>query len=85
MLYTKYQLHLRFPYPITDAVPNTVIRNNLQIPTIQEEITRPSSKYSAGLNTHPNRLVTQLSNPAVFRRLRKLLPSDLPYGFTQNT
>jgi hypothetical protein len=73
---------------ITDApwyVPNAVIRNDLQIPTIKEEITRLSSKYSAGLNTHPNHLVTQLSNTPAFRRLRKLLPSDLPYRFTQNT
>jgi hypothetical protein len=73
---------------ITNApwyVPNAVIRNDLQIPTIKEEITRPSSKYSAGLNTHPTHLVAQLSNPLAFRRLRKLLPSDLPYRFTQNT
>jgi hypothetical protein len=70
---------------ITDApwyVPNAV---DLQIPTIKEEITRLSSKYSAGLNTHPNHLVTQLSNSLTFRRLRKLLPSDLPYRFTENT
>jgi hypothetical protein len=73
---------------ITNApryVPNAVIWNYLQIPTIKEEITRLSSKYSAELNTHPNHLVTQLSNPPAFRRLRKLLPSDLPYRFTQNT
>jgi hypothetical protein len=73
---------------ITDApwyVPNVVIRNDLQIPTIKEEITLLSSEYSAGLNTHPNHLVTQLSNPPAFRRLMKLLPSDLPYRFTQNT
>jgi hypothetical protein len=36
-------------------------------------------------NMHPKHLVTQLSNPPAFRRLRKLLPSDLPYRFTQNT
>jgi hypothetical protein len=73
---------------ITDAlwyVLNAVIRNDLQIPTIKEEITRLNIKYSAGINTHPNHLVTQLSNPPAFRRLRKLLPSDLPYRFTQNT
>jgi hypothetical protein len=52
---------------------------------IQEEITRLSSKYSAALNTHPNHLVTELSNPPAFRRLRKLPPSDLPYRFTENT
>jgi hypothetical protein len=73
---------------ITDVpwyVRNAVIRNDLQIPTIKKEITRLSSKYSAGLNTHPNHLVTQLLNQPAFRRLRKLLPSDLPYRFTQNT
>jgi hypothetical protein len=46
---------------ITDApqyVPNAVIRNDLQIQTIKEEITRLSSKYSAGLNTQPNYLVS---------------------------
>jgi hypothetical protein len=77
----------RKPCLITDApwyVPNVVIRNDLQIPTIKE-ITLLSYKYSAGLNMHPNHLVTQLSNPPAFRRLRKLLPSDLPYRFTQNT
>jgi hypothetical protein len=75
----------RFQYTalrlITDApwyVPNAVIRNDLQIPTIKEQITRLSSKYSAGLNTHPNHLVTQLSNPPAFRRVRKLLSSDCP-------
>jgi hypothetical protein len=50
-----------------------------------EEITRLSSRYSAGLNTHPNHLVTQLSNPPAFRRLKKLLPSDLPYRFSETT
>jgi hypothetical protein len=71
---------------ITDAawyVPNAVIRNDLQIPTIKEELTRLSYKYGAGLNTHPNHLVTQLSNPPAFQRLRKLLPSNLPYRFTE--
>jgi hypothetical protein len=72
---------------ITDApwyVPNAVIQNDLQIPTIKE-ITRFSSKYSAGLNTHSNHLITQLSNPHTFQRIRKLLPSDLPYRFTDTT
>jgi hypothetical protein len=69
----------------TMVCPKCLIRNHLQAPAIKEEITRLSSKYSAGLNTHPNHLATQLSNPPAFRRLRKLLPSDLPYRFTQNT
>jgi hypothetical protein len=73
---------------ITNApwyVPNAVIWNDLQIPTIKDEINCLSSKYSAILNTHPNHLVTQLSNPPAFQRLRKLLPSDLPYRFIENT
>jgi hypothetical protein len=73
---------------ITEApcyVPNAVLRNDLQIPTIKEEISRLSSKYSAGLNTHPNHLVTQFSNPPAFQRLRKLLPSNMPYRFTETT
>jgi hypothetical protein len=47
---------------ITDApwyVLNAVIRNDLQIPIIKEEITRLSSKYRAGLNTHPNHLTLE--------------------------
>jgi hypothetical protein len=35
-------------------VPNTVIRRDLQIPTVKEEIRRCSSQYSARLNAHPN-------------------------------
>jgi hypothetical protein len=42
---------------IVDApwyVPNTVIRRDLQIPTVKEEIRRYSSQYSARLRAHPN-------------------------------
>jgi hypothetical protein len=35
-------------------VPNTVIRRDLQIPTVKEEIRRYSSQYSARLSAHPN-------------------------------
>jgi hypothetical protein len=41
---------------IVDApwyVPNTVIRRDLQIPTVKEEIRRYSSQYSARLRAHP--------------------------------
>jgi hypothetical protein len=41
-------------------------------------------KWRALVNSVLN-IVTQLSNPPSFRRLRKLLPSDLPYRFTGNT
>jgi hypothetical protein len=48
---------------IVDAplyVSNTVIRRDLQIPTIKEEIRRYSSQYSARLSAHPNDLITNL-------------------------
>jgi hypothetical protein len=37
--------------------PKTVIRTDLQIPTVKEEIRRYSSQYSAHLSTHPNDLI----------------------------
>jgi hypothetical protein len=45
---------------IVDApwyVPNTIIRRDLKIPTVKEEICRYSSQYSARLSTHPNDLI----------------------------
>jgi hypothetical protein len=41
-------------------VPNTIIRRDLQIPTVKEEIRRYSSQYSARLNAHPNGLIVNL-------------------------
>jgi hypothetical protein len=48
---------------IVDApwyVPNMVIRRNLQIPTVKEEICRSSSQYSARLSAHPNDIIVNL-------------------------
>jgi carbonic anhydrase len=70
---------------ITDApwyVPNAIIRRDLQVPSVKEEIRRHSAQYYAGLCTHPNLLPTQVSRPSAFRRLRRHLPSDLPHRFT---
>jgi hypothetical protein len=50
-------------YMIVDApwyVPNTVIRRDLQIPTVKEEIQRYSSQYSARLSAYPNYLIANL-------------------------
>jgi hypothetical protein len=41
-------------------VPNTVIRRDLQIPTVKEELRRYSSQYSARLSAHPNDLIVNL-------------------------
>jgi hypothetical protein len=57
---------------IVDApwyVPNTVIRRDLQIATVKEEISRYSSQYSARLSAHPNDLIANLMQPPDNRRL----------------
>jgi hypothetical protein len=41
-------------------VSNTVVRRDLQIPTVKEEIRRYSSKYSARLSAHTNDLIVNL-------------------------
>jgi hypothetical protein len=64
---------------IVDApwyVPNTVIRRDLQIPTVKEEIRRYSFQYSARLSAHPNDLIVNLELPDN-RGLRRHLPNDL--------
>jgi hypothetical protein len=69
---------------IVDApryVPNTVIRRNLQTPTVKEEIRRYSSQYSARLSAQPNGLVVNLVEQPDNRRLRRHLPNDLPTTF----
>jgi hypothetical protein len=73
------------PRLITDAswhVSNTIIRRELQVPSVKEEIRRLSAQYYAGLCTDPNLLATQLSRQSAFRRLRRHLPSDLSHRFT---
>jgi hypothetical protein len=68
---------------IVDApryVPNTIIRRDLQIPTVKE-IQRYSSQYSARLGAHPNDLIANLMELPDNRRLRRHLPNDLPTRF----
>ena len=65
---------------ITNApwyVPNTIIRRDLQINTIKEEISQWSSQYRARLHTHPNELAAQLLQPPDLRRLKRHQPIDL--------
>jgi hypothetical protein len=69
---------------IVDApwyVPNTVIRRDLQTPTVKEEIRRYSSQYSARLRTQPNDLTVNLIELPDNRQLRRHLPNDLPTRF----
>jgi hypothetical protein len=63
-------------------VPNTVIRRDLQIPAVEEEIRRYSSQLPAPrLSAHPNGLVVNLMEQPDNRRLRRHLPNGLPTRF----
>jgi hypothetical protein len=69
---------------IVDApwyVSNSVIRNDLQVPTVKEEISRFSSHYNVGISVHPNELIASLTEPPIQRRLRRYWPHDLLVRF----
>jgi hypothetical protein len=69
---------------IADApwyVPNMVLRQDLQITSVKEEIHRFSTKYRGRLYTHPNNLTGHLTVPPDHRRLRRHLPIGLPTRF----
>jgi hypothetical protein len=66
------RFHSKVLRTIVDApwyVPNTVIRRDLQTPTVKEEIHHYSSEYSARLSVHPNDLVVNLTAQPDNRRL----------------
>jgi hypothetical protein len=68
---------------IVDApwyVPNSVIRRDLQTPTVKEEIHRYNSQYSVRLSAYPNDLVVNLMELPDNGRLRRHLPNDLLTG-----
>jgi hypothetical protein len=58
-------------------VSNSVIRKDLQIPTVKEEISRFSSRYAARLRAHTNELIATLTEPPTNKRLRRYWPNDL--------
>jgi hypothetical protein len=65
---------------IVDAhwyVSNSVIRNDLQIPTVKEKISRFSSHYNVRISVHSNELIASLTEPPTQRRLRRYWPHDL--------
>jgi hypothetical protein len=78
------RFQLKALHMIVDApwyVPNTIIRRDLQIPTVKEEIRRYSSQYSGRLSAHPNYLIVNLIELPDNRQLRRQLPNDLPTRF----
>jgi hypothetical protein len=57
---------------IVDApwyVSNSIILNDLQVPTVKEEISRFSSYYNVRISVHPNELIASLTEPPIQRRL----------------
>lgn len=58
-------------------VPNSVIHNDLNISSIEEETTRFSNKYRDRLLNHPNELTHTLMDNIQHRRLKRNTPSDL--------
>jgi hypothetical protein len=65
---------------IVDApwyVSNSVIRNDLQIPTVKEEISRFGSLNNVRLRAHTNELIASLTEPPIHKHLRPYWPNDL--------
>jgi hypothetical protein len=62
-------------------VPNTLIRRDLEMPSVKEEIRHYCSHYSARLTAHPNDLLLTLLEPPERKGLRRHLPNYLPPRF----
>jgi hypothetical protein len=58
-------------------VSNSVIRKDLQIPTVKEEISRFISLYAVRFRAHTNELTATLTEPPVHKRLSRYWPNDL--------
>jgi hypothetical protein len=58
-------------------VPNSVIRKDLRIPTVKEEISRFSSHYDVRISVHPIELIASLTEPPIHKRLSRYWPHDL--------
>jgi hypothetical protein len=64
---------------IVDApwyVSNSAIRNDLQVPTVKEEISRFSFHYNVRISVHPNEIIASLTEPPIHKRLRRYWPND---------
>jgi hypothetical protein len=72
---------IRPHYLHTMVCANTLIRRDLQIPSVKEEISHYSSHYSARLTVHPNDILLTLLEQPERKRQRRHLPNDLPTRF----
>jgi hypothetical protein len=58
-------------------VLNSVIRKDLRIPSVKEEISRFHSHYAVRLRAHLNEVIATLTEPPTHKRLRRYWPNDL--------
>ena len=59
-------------------IPNTIIKRDLQIPTVKEEARKYSANYWKQLDAHPNNLANALFKKQLGnRRLKRLYPADV--------
>jgi hypothetical protein len=68
---------LRLIVNVPRYVPNSVIRKDLRIPSVKEEISRFSSHYNVRISVHPNELIASLTETPIHKRLRRYWPHDL--------
>jgi len=70
---------------IADApwyVPNAVIKHDLQVPSVRQEVRTYSVTYHARLEGHPNDLATSLlQQPSHDHTLKRYYPADLATHF----
>ena len=70
---------------ITNApwyIPNSILHTDLLIPTVREEITKHCIAHTANLLHHTNQLIPILLEDQGPQRLKRYLPSDLPFRFS---
>jgi hypothetical protein len=59
-------------------IPNTIIKSDLQIPTVKKEARKYSANYRKRLGAHPKNLANALFKEQLGnRRLKRLYPADL--------
>jgi hypothetical protein len=73
------QLIVNAPWYLT----NSVIRKDLRIPTVKEEISRFSSHFDVRISVHPSELIASLTELPTYKCLRQYWPHDLLTRFLQ--
>jgi hypothetical protein len=56
-------------------------KDDRQVPTVKEEISRFSSHYNVLISVHPSELIASFTEPPIQRRLRRYWPDDLLVRF----